>query len=281
MRGRIQAARLITCITAYETVQNPFRYSRELWDNSMELQYLRARWYDPSVGRFINEDTYEGDIKNPLSLNLYTYVHNNPLKYIDPTGHRCESADGYWSHPGSCNSPTSTWSPDYKHHGDKIKMGKTFVGPLQNYDYYADYSIEDIYLEWSLYGDSIYRNAPSGKQKELNSLAKQEVFNNGMAVEYFIAGIDFGTSFLGGGLSKGFTKLGIKGRKKAPIRVNLQKIDDKYLERKGINAHEIKDDLLGGSISKGDLYVDKNTGQVFVMRKGGTGEPIPTGYILK
>ncbi|WP_139070795.1 colicin D domain-containing protein, partial [Paenibacillus sp. KS1] len=35
----------------------------------------------------INEDTYEGDIKNPLSLNLYTYGHNNPLRYIDPTGH--------------------------------------------------------------------------------------------------------------------------------------------------------------------------------------------------
>jgi Pretoxin HINT domain len=47
---------------------------------------LRARWYDPSVGRFINEDTYEGDIKDPLSLNLYTYVENNPLTKVDPSG---------------------------------------------------------------------------------------------------------------------------------------------------------------------------------------------------
>jgi hypothetical protein len=51
------------------------------------LQYLRARWYDPSVGRFINEDSFEGQIDNPLSLNLYTYVHNNPLGFIDPSGH--------------------------------------------------------------------------------------------------------------------------------------------------------------------------------------------------
>ncbi|WP_254659952.1 polymorphic toxin-type HINT domain-containing protein, partial [Paenibacillus sp. KS1] len=36
---------------------------------------------------FINEDTYEGDINDPLSLNLYTYVSNNPLKYVDPSGH--------------------------------------------------------------------------------------------------------------------------------------------------------------------------------------------------
>lgn len=35
----------------------------------------------------MNEDTYEGQIDNPLSLNLYTYVENNPLTYWDPSGH--------------------------------------------------------------------------------------------------------------------------------------------------------------------------------------------------
>lgn len=77
-------------ITEQESVPNPFRYSGEFWDESTQLQYLRARWYDPSMGRFINEDTYEGDISNPLTLNLYTYVANNPLKYKDPTGHVME-----------------------------------------------------------------------------------------------------------------------------------------------------------------------------------------------
>src|SRR5690606_16853246 len=70
-----------------ETVHNPFLYSGEFWDSATDLQYLRARWYDPSIGRFLNEDTYEGQIDNPLTINLYTYVHNNPLKYHDPTGH--------------------------------------------------------------------------------------------------------------------------------------------------------------------------------------------------
>jgi RHS repeat-associated protein len=72
--------------TTSETMPNPFRYSGELWDSATNLQYLRARWYDPSIGRFISEDTFEGDYKNPLSLNLYTYVENNPLSYNDPTG---------------------------------------------------------------------------------------------------------------------------------------------------------------------------------------------------
>lgn len=73
--------------TVDNTVDNPFRYSGEYWDDSVNLQYLRARWYDPSTARFINEDTYEGELTNPLSLNLYTYVKNNPLIYADPTGH--------------------------------------------------------------------------------------------------------------------------------------------------------------------------------------------------
>ncbi|WP_460320156.1 polymorphic toxin-type HINT domain-containing protein [Paenibacillus sp. YSY-4.3] len=70
-----------------ETVPNIFRYSGEYWDEATDLQYLRARWYDPNAGRFVSKDSYEGDITNPLSQNLYTYVHNNPLIYTDPSGH--------------------------------------------------------------------------------------------------------------------------------------------------------------------------------------------------
>ena len=73
-------------LAATETVENPFRYSGEYWDQTTSLQYLRARWYDPAQGRFITEDTYEGELKNSLSLNLYSYVLNNPLRYVDPTG---------------------------------------------------------------------------------------------------------------------------------------------------------------------------------------------------
>ncbi|WP_447663665.1 polymorphic toxin-type HINT domain-containing protein [Paenibacillus sp. D51F] len=78
-------------ISSKETKSNPFLYSGEYWDSSAGLQYLRARWYDPSVGRFINEDPYQGKIINPLSLNLYTYVENNPLTRVDPSGHVFET----------------------------------------------------------------------------------------------------------------------------------------------------------------------------------------------
>ncbi|MCL6457003.1 MAG: hypothetical protein K6T85_03265, partial [Gorillibacterium sp.] len=95
-------------LTTNEQVEQPFRYSGEFWDSSTGLQYLRARWYDPSIGRFINEDAYEGDTKNPLSQNLYTYVKNNPLRYLDPTGHIEEEIKNAPIMPASYSLPRYT-----------------------------------------------------------------------------------------------------------------------------------------------------------------------------
>lgn len=74
--------------TSYaEQVVNRFRYAGEQYDSVTGQIYLRARYYDPSIGRFMNEDTYGGQIDDPQSMNLYTYCGNNPIQYIDPCGH--------------------------------------------------------------------------------------------------------------------------------------------------------------------------------------------------
>jgi len=65
---------------------NPFRYCGEYFDRETGTYYLRARYYDPVIGRFITEDSYWGEESDPLSLNLYTYGHNNPIRYTDPRG---------------------------------------------------------------------------------------------------------------------------------------------------------------------------------------------------
>lgn len=70
-----------------EKVNNPIRYAGYQWDSETELYYLNSRHYNPVIARFMQEDTYRGDFNDPLSLNLYTYVLNNPLKYDDPTGY--------------------------------------------------------------------------------------------------------------------------------------------------------------------------------------------------
>jgi RHS repeat-associated protein len=62
------------------------RYRCESSDSSTGLQYLRARYYDPSTGRFLSTDAFEGTLKNPVSRHRYLYGNNNPLTYSDPSG---------------------------------------------------------------------------------------------------------------------------------------------------------------------------------------------------
>ena len=70
------------------TADNPYRYAGYQYDEEQQKYYLNARYYDARIARFISEDTYRGEPDDPLSLNLYAYCSNNPLRYYDPTGHR-------------------------------------------------------------------------------------------------------------------------------------------------------------------------------------------------
>lgn len=66
---------------------NVYGYKCEETDELTGLIYLRARYYEPGIGRFTSEDTYGGNIGNPITLNRYAYVNNNPISYSDPNGH--------------------------------------------------------------------------------------------------------------------------------------------------------------------------------------------------
>lgn len=65
----------------------PYRYASEARDHT-GLDYLRARYYDPEVGSFISQDSIQGQVGDPLSHNLYTYVENDPINFNDPSGFR-------------------------------------------------------------------------------------------------------------------------------------------------------------------------------------------------
>ncbi len=69
------------------TASNPYRYAGYRYDEETDVYYLNARYYDAKIARFMTEDTYTGQMNDPLSLNLYTYCHNEPMMYVDPTGH--------------------------------------------------------------------------------------------------------------------------------------------------------------------------------------------------
>ena len=68
---------------------NPFRYRGYYYDKETGLYYLNARYYDPSIGRFISPDVLSilDETKGQINgLNLYMYCNNNPIMYVDPSG---------------------------------------------------------------------------------------------------------------------------------------------------------------------------------------------------
>ena len=65
-----------------ELVKNRYTYNGEQYDQVTQQYYLRARYYNPLVGRFTQEDVYRGD-----GLNLYAYCGSNPVMYVDPSGY--------------------------------------------------------------------------------------------------------------------------------------------------------------------------------------------------
>ena len=65
-----------------------FAYGGESYNPNTGLEYLRARYYDTGNGNFLTEDTYLGNLIDPLTQNRYSYVKNNPVNYVDPSGHK-------------------------------------------------------------------------------------------------------------------------------------------------------------------------------------------------
>ena len=66
---------------------NIFGYNGEHYNSVTGYQFLRARYYGTQFARFLTRDTFLGWEDDPLSLNRYSYVHNDPINLIDPTGH--------------------------------------------------------------------------------------------------------------------------------------------------------------------------------------------------
>lgn len=69
------------------TTPTTYRYTGQRQESTIGLYYYNARWYDPALGRFVQPDTIVPSPGNPQSLNRYSYGLNNPVKYVDPTGH--------------------------------------------------------------------------------------------------------------------------------------------------------------------------------------------------
>ncbi|KAB2892818.1 MAG: hypothetical protein F9K28_11030 [Bacteroidetes bacterium] len=68
------------------TTPNNYLYTGQQYDEVTGLYSLRARYYDPSDGRFLSRDTYAYHYQDPIELNRYLYAANNPTTHHDPFG---------------------------------------------------------------------------------------------------------------------------------------------------------------------------------------------------
>ncbi len=75
---------------------NPFRYRGYYYDTETGFYYLQSRYYDPTVGRFLNADCIIGANGGILGYNMFAYCNNNPVMGCDPSGHGFFDDVGDW-----------------------------------------------------------------------------------------------------------------------------------------------------------------------------------------
>jgi RHS repeat-associated protein len=80
--------------TRYTSGSTPtsYRFTGQREDATIGLYFYNARYYDASLGRFVQADSIVPSPGNPQSLNRYSYVLNSPLRFVDPSGYFTKDA---------------------------------------------------------------------------------------------------------------------------------------------------------------------------------------------
>ena len=278
------------------TTDTPFRFCgmSGVMSDANGLYYMRARYYSPEIRQFINQDVLLGGLESLQSMNRYAYCGGDPIQMIDPSGYMsCSQTDNLLLGIGASVS-------------DSVKdLLNTFkkdsllaIGELAKAVWNNQLSVKDLAAAMGQsiikpYGyaknnfDDIFRADPSDR----------EVFEYGRNVGQIlqdIAGVVGGAAACKA-LTKACPKL-MKLFKKMDeasfgdntigaaqyIPKNINKVSDAYLKKKGINAHQVKSDVVGKkNYAQYDIYLDKDTGELWVFKKGGKGEGIPTGISIR
>jgi len=126
------------------------------------LYYYNARYYDPTIGRFISPDTIIPNHTNPQSFNRYSYCLNNPLKYTDPSGHWPNFKSMWGSIRGAASEAWGKVSDGWDSISDKAeaawdwvceKFDKTTVSLSVNGNIYGGYGVSGgVGFAWDFHG---------------------------------------------------------------------------------------------------------------------------------
>ncbi len=88
------------------------RFAGHRIDTNTSLINMGARWYDPTLGRFISPDNIIPDLTNPQTLNPYSYAQNNPTSRVDPSGHQDVQSSEEILPEDAWVLPEDEWEPE-------------------------------------------------------------------------------------------------------------------------------------------------------------------------
>ena len=183
-----------------EEVNNPIKYTGQEYDKLSEQYYLRARFYNPVTGRFLQEDRYRGD-----GFNLYAYCRNNPVVYCDISGYSSDLSSQYQKKSDGNESIEGAGEIEFPlNNGNKQHIKKhTYQGMKEQANYLTDEQLAKnleknsfFNPEWSI--DDVNKYA----EEAFDALRKQDLTGNltyevnGEVLELFIhPDGSFGTVF--------------------------------------------------------------------------------------
>ena len=99
-------------------LRNPLRYRGYYYDSDTGYYYLKSRYYDPQIGRFINADGYASTGQGFLGYNMFAYCLNNPILCADEGGNAANPrynvsliCDGFFKQPSTASSSVENSAP--------------------------------------------------------------------------------------------------------------------------------------------------------------------------
>jgi RHS repeat-associated protein len=159
-----------------ETFPQPFKYAGQvgIQAEGNNLYYMRARYYDANLGRFISEDP----IGHNGGLNLYAYVGGNPIMLVDPSGLAASESSGSFNFPDYVSVSIPTPIPFVGVNVTVDQHGSAYVGPgigmgYPSFGVATGWKVNEGYTVW---------NTPNPTPEELNGFLTGWGFGMGAGI---------------------------------------------------------------------------------------------------
>ncbi len=238
-------------ITTPLVSNNRYSYNGESIDKATGYQYLRARYYDSSIGRFITADSYAGQLVNPLSQNKYTYTENNPVNGIDPSGHMMMGLD---SIAGGGGSIDPSFSKRLTEIDGKLASLQSFNAPL-------DESIPVLSI--NAYSKTFNTTKDKKQQQELQLLTQKRQLCEDSNVKYSV---------------------NLNNQGAIQIEIDFSSLTSSYARLKEVKAETDKVTASLGTDYKGTLqqsFIDPYNGLTYLYKERYVGEVPGYTYLEK